>query len=303
MKTPNEIKFAIQKRLPSSVFSSIYYIWTNIISPLFNIVLKIKLLRFRKEIFKTVMHDGQVFKILISPKNGTVDSEIYLHGVYEPYFLSIIKKELKEGDTFVDVGANIGQHSLFASQVVGGAGLVISFEPLPKIYEQFKASIGENKKNNKCNNVNVYNLGCGEKEEEVTIFMADNVGASSIVDSNRGGEKVNIKIVRADSIIEKLDRKVDFIKIDVEGYEYEALLGLNNTLETQNPKILIEYSPYYYRLSDAAKGRKIIDMILELGYTIYDLEDNRKIVDKNSFELFENKNMMQTNFLCIYKNK
>lgn len=296
MPTLNETKFWLQKNLPTNLFKPIYLMWLNVVKPIFSFVNKSRLAKFKGESLTKFSHDGINFNIFTNTDNGTVDEEIILHGVYEPFFLSVIKKHLSPGDTFVDIGANIGQHSLFASQVIGTSGQVISFEPIPRIYEQFKKSVDINN----FENIDVYNLGCGSKEEELEIFSAEgNIGASSIVDSSRNTSKEKIKLAAADSILTKYG-KVSFIKIDVEGYEYFALQGLENTIEKYKPKMLIEYSPYYYNLFDKTHGQKIIEFLVRNDYVLYNLEDNDKIIDVNYLSELEQNGLRQTNFLAIY---
>jgi FkbM family methyltransferase len=296
MPTLNETKFWLQKNLPTSLFKPIYRLWLNIIRPVFSLIDKARLAKFRGESLTKFSHDGINFNIYTNTDNGTVDEEIILHRVYEPFFLSVIKKHLSPGDTFVDIGANIGQHSLFASQVVGNSGQVISFEPIPRIYEQFKKSVDVNH----FKNIDVYNLGCGSKEEVLEIFSAANVGASSIIDSSRDTDKEKIKLVTADSILEKYGN-VSFIKIDVEGYEYFAMQGLEKTIKKYRPKMLIEYSPFYYRLFDSSHGQKIIELLKHSDYLIYNLEDNDSLVDVEYAAKAETANLAQTNILVIPK--
>jgi FkbM family methyltransferase len=244
-------------------------------------------------------HDDVKFKIYINPLNGTLDKEIFLNGVYEPYFLSRIKQELRMGDTFVDIGSNICQHGLFASYVVGDTGKVIAFEPIKRLFGQ----INRNIEVNNIKNIIAHNLACGEKTETSLIHKRDaNIGGSSIVTSVDRKDSEEIQIVAADSILEK-ESQVNFIKIDVEGYEYFALLGLAKTIEKFKPKILIEFTPYLYNLSHPEHSIQILNLLLQAGYNIYDLEHkDMKLFSAEDFMVFINKeNILQTNLLCIYK--
>ena len=304
MLTTNEIKYILQKHTPKPVFYIIYIIWLKVILRVVNFYNSIRLYFFTKEMFKTFHHHNVTFDILLNPNNGTVDNEIYLHKVYEPYFLSIIKRELKEGDTFVDIGANIGQHSLFASACVGVNGKVISFEPIPRIYDQFLSSIKENIKNARegYNNISVHNLGCGESDKTLNIYSNNkNMGGSSLINMGQSTSHTEIKIVKADSFLEKL-KKIDFIKIDVEGYEYYALLGLQETIQKYKPKIFLEYSLDAYNYTaespDRNHGKLILDLLFTHGYTVYDLEDNDKVLDTDSFDNYMQNKISQTNLLC-----
>ena len=297
--TTSEIKFLIQKNTPSFVFKLIYSIWTNLLRPINEFKNNLRLKSFNSERMQKVKVCGEEFDILISPHRGTVDNEIFLQGSYEPEFLKLIKNNLDKGDTFVDIGANIGQHSLFASEVVEQKGKVISFEPIPLIYDQFNTSIAENNKRNKCENIYLYNYACGEKDYETVIYTSDiNMGASSMVDKSRG-KQVSIKVIKADEIL-KLENRVDLIKIDVEGYEYEALIGLEETIKKFHPKVIIEYSPCYYVNEKEVSKRLILEFFLERGYEIFDLEDNNNKVDMSYLEKVVKNKILQTNFLAVY---
>lgn len=227
-------------------------------------------------------------------KNGGVDGSIFLKGVFEPEYLELFKNNLDTGNTFIDIGANIGHHSLFASKVVGDNGKVIAFEPLKDIYNQFQESI--NKNNFK--NITLYNKGCGSKEEILTIYSTNkNIGGSSVIPSPDKRENGKIEIIVPDNILEN-EKRVDFIKIDVEGYELEVLKGLKNTIQKFHPKIFLEYSPYYYELKDENISREIVEFLLENNYRITDLENNNRDVNIDTLKIFEKENLRQSNFFC-----
>lgn len=295
--TINELKFIIQRYAPKQVFNTIAKIWRGILSPVLQATLyRLRLIRFTKTQDVWFRHAGIKFMIRIHPSNGTIDKEIYLHGVYEPHFLSLIKKLLKPGDVFVDIGANIGQHSLFASNIVSDTGKVIAFEPIERLYQQFKESITLNE----IHNIDVYNYGCSNIQETRNISTpTNNAGASSVIKSYAGGTDTKIRLRTADSVLAQ-ESRIDLIKIDVEGYEYFALEGLRETLSRFRPMLLIEYSPYYYGLlSDKDTGGKIITLLLTYGYEIIDLENNDELVD---LAYIKQLGVPQTNLLATLKN-
>ncbi|MDQ5957612.1 MAG: hypothetical protein QG614_587 [Patescibacteria group bacterium] len=292
MKT-NELKFTLMKILPKPIFKLVYFIWSHIAIHIFSFFWKNKLNNFKAPTVKEVNASGVKFQILIDPENGTVDNEIFLAGVYEPHFLSVIKEHLKEGGTYVDIGSNIGQHALFSSVVVGNTGKVIAFEPVKRIYEQFLKSVDINN----FKNIILYNNGCGERVENLPIYSSnENAGASSVLSSDNKQKIGDIDIIVPDDILIKED-KISLIKIDVEGFELEVLQGLKNTISKFKPIIFIEYSPYYYRMKDANKGKEIIQFLKSFNYNIFDIE-NQKYISVDDFEYYESNNIMQTNFLC-----
>lgn len=229
----------------------------------------------RRFAFFPLTYKNISFLISLDPQNGYIDEKIFDQGYFEPEMLDAFLRYLKPGMTFVDIGANIGQHTLFVSRIVGASGNVISFEPIPHLYEQIKRSVHANA----MTNCNIINAGCGEKEETKTLYINKaNIGGSSLVvpsiNSNDG--EISIKILKAEDIL--LDyEKIDLIKIDVEGYEYQALLGLEKIIARDKPVFFIEYSPSFYKRDvqnqEENDGLRLLALLQKYGYKIKDLDD------------------------------
>ena len=285
------------KNLLKKNFSATY---ARIRASLFSVYSKArtyKLTSFKEETPFSFSYAGVSFTIILNPKNGFIDQEIYWKGVYEEEILNFYTKHIHQGDTFVDIGTNIGEHTLFNAKLVGENGNVVSFEPIPRLFNQVNKSITLSR----LNNIQTINKACGEKEEEMTIYLRDqNIGGSSLVPFlEKEGEKEVISIITADSILKDL-KKVNFIKIDTEGYEYEALLGLKETLEKHSPSLLIEYSPIFYKHNQTEEkhnGIKILSLLKEYGYSLFDLEENEKKVE-DLLSWGESFTKDQTNIFC-----
>jgi len=232
------------------------------------------------------------FLIKLNPKNGVVDNVILGDGVLDGEHLKIIKNKLSPNSCFVDVGANIGQYSLFASQCIP-SGTVISFEPVKEIFEQFKESVIKNN----IKNIILYNKGCGDINTHTSIYKkAGDAGGSSIINQNFGEKESTeaIEVVTLDDVL--INKKnIDFIKIDVEGFEYETLLGAQNIIEKFKPILLIEYSPGIYKKNKEENGKLIIQLLLKNKYIINDLGDNRIIQSPNDEKI---QKMEMTYLLC-----
>ena len=206
------------ERLPKKQYDIVLKIWLNTYRKYTNAKDKIKLAQFKKPTYKKLKLDNISYKILIDPTNGHVDNYIYLNNFYEKNILLLIKKILRKKDVFVDVGANIGQHSIFAAKVVGLKGEVHSFEPIKKLQEQIKKSINANK----LKNMTLHPYACGNTTKEQTInILPHNIGGSSLK-KNKSEQKEKIKIIPLDTKI----TNANLVKIDVEGYEYNVLLGM-----------------------------------------------------------------------------
>lgn len=173
---------------------------------------------------------------------GSIDQLI----IYDEYN---IKNFLKEDSVVLDVGANIGVFSVYCANVCKN-GKVYSFEPVSFVFE----ILSKNTKNYK--NCFCFKLGVGSKNEEKIIKIRSwNPGYSTIDTENieRKAESFDIeekiKIVKLDDWIKESDiSKIDFIKIDVEGYELEVLKGAIETIKKFKPVLGI--SIHHPKLKD-----------------------------------------------------
>ncbi|MDX1652450.1 MAG: FkbM family methyltransferase [Brumimicrobium sp.] len=174
-------------------------------------------------------------KLFIDPvKDKGIEEVLYYTGTYEAGTLSFMNKYLKKGDTFVDVGANIGIMSLAGSKIVGPEGKVISFEPHPLTADILRSNIALNK----VENVKIFEDALGSQNGNAVIFdrWADNRGGASLVmGKEQEGRKIQMR-----TLSETIGAgKVDMIKIDVEGFELEVLKGSISVLKRDQPPILI----------------------------------------------------------------
>lgn len=141
----------------------------------------------------------------------------------------------------IDVGANIGNHSIYFSTFVTGA--TISIEPNPDILDVLNENLEAN-----CNEYVVYELAVGEAPGIGRIVIPadsiDNVGMAQV--HSVPGPGCNVRISTIDEIIENYDdricrkSKIALIKLDIEGMEVDALRGARNTLLNQKPELFIE---------------------------------------------------------------
>lgn len=175
-------------------------------------------------------------KLWIDPENDNgVERSLYYNGSYESGTINFIEKHLKSGDCFVDVGANIGLMSLKASKIVGKQGKVYSFEPHPNTAKILRFNISLNS----IINTETIEKGVGSKSDSAKIFDRWDVnrGGASLLPSNSEEKGYNIEVVTLDEMFS--DKAISMIKIDIEGYELEALKGAKQILSSTKPPILI----------------------------------------------------------------
>lgn len=185
----------------------------------------------------------------------TMDHAVRLmyHDIYEVDIVNVMRKFLKNGDTFIDVGSNIGYLSAVGLGIVGREGHVHSFEPVPQYFRRLQ----------KVNTLNPeYHIvpnacALGEKEATASINITNlsNIGWNTLVPGMMNQETIkqtiDVPVLRLDDYI--ADKNVDnigMIKIDTEGYEFPVLKGCSRYFVTPShrPAILVEIAPSAYRL-------------------------------------------------------
>lgn len=227
---------------------------------LFNFFYKKGMLSGNEELVSPILGD---FVIKCNP-NTWVGAQIIYLGEYEDHIKKIFQKNIFSGNTVLDIGANIGFHTLFFSNLVGNKGSVIAFEP---VVSNFKM-LTENINSNKLNNISALNVALGHKNEVIYInasIDSSNPGAFNLFEE--GETKILCKV--GDDIIN--ESRIDFIKIDVEGYEFFALQGLTKTIQKHQPKIVFEYDRVYQKKT-GLEPLVIFDLLASFNYSFYEIK-------------------------------
>ncbi len=140
---------------------------------------------------------------------------------------NIIRQILRSGDTYVDVGANIGTLSLFSKSLVGSLGRVYAIEANKTTFFRLKDNIELNNAD-----IKIYNFivsSDSNNQAYITNMSADDCNYVVEDDSSAQNSQA-IKTITLDKLLEK-ESSIRLLKIDIEGYEYEALLGAQDTLK------------------------------------------------------------------------
>lgn len=180
--------------------------------------------------------------------NEVLSNQLRTNGYHSRNDLLLFNEFLKPGSYFVDVGSNIGWHSIIASLLVGNSGKVFSFEPEPNNVEIFKQNILLNN----LNNVELTECAVLDKEQLIDFYLhPDNFGDHSIAESTHlrsyiksEQQRITIPARRIDTVISPDNfLKIDLIKMDIQGCESAALAGCSELFKIKKPPIIIEYSP------------------------------------------------------------
>lgn len=204
--------------------------------------------------------------------NSYIDWSVFFYGAYERENLLFLKALIdgKSNTVFIDIGANVGVHSLFMSQFCRE---VHAFEPNPTVGNKLVEKI----ELNAINNIVVHGVGMGIDDEELPYFApkGNNEGTGSFIEGysqNNEDNGILLTLVQGDRFFSKLGlRKIDLIKVDVEGFEKNVLTGLKQTIEQYRPIIFLEFS------EATRKSFSCLDEFMELfpkGYEVMKVSGN-----------------------------
>jgi len=173
----------------------------------------------------------------------------------------------KRGQVVIDVGASVGDYALLCARLVGKKGKVLAFEPNHQLFELLE----KNKLLNSFNNLLIFNLALSNRNG--IIEMRRGLGfLDSLVFKGKIAFSYKVKTTKLDNVINKVKlKKIDLIKIDVEGAEELVLRGASHTIKTFKPKILLEVH------SNALK-KECLNFLKKFGYRVVFVEKPKEKV-------------------------
>jgi len=183
-----------------------------------------------KNIQPIVHLDG--YQLSTIPDDIGISRELQIFKTHEPLTTKLTSKILEKGMTCLDIGANIGYYAFLESKAIGENGKVIAIEPSPINFKQLK----KNLELNNFSNVEVYNFACGDKEGKVELVLSPHSNLSYVAASRtkipEDAQIIEVQMIKMDDFVEeKKLSKVDFIRMDVEGYEINIFDGMWGTIK------------------------------------------------------------------------
>ena len=225
-------------------------------------------------------------------KNDTyIGTALELYGEYCEHEVDLFAKLVSEGDTILEIGANCGSQTVPLSKFVGNTGRVYAFEPQPVVFQNLCANLSING----VHNVRAFPFACGNKNgsiflPNVNYHDAGNFGMVQMQES--GTERVTL--VKLDDLF-KMNEKIKFIKIDVEGMESPVISGLSEIINHFKPSMYVENN-------GGDESKVLIELIWSLGYKIYwhiTYYYNENNFYKNPINIY--KNIASFNMLCLHQ--
>ncbi|MBE9158407.1 FkbM family methyltransferase [Nodosilinea sp. LEGE 06152] len=208
---------------------------------------------------------------------SNLGSSLVSIGTYEQATQKILADSIHEGSICIDVGANEGYFTCLMAKLAGKTGTVLAIEPqfrlLPLIFENLNENL--------CFNATVFNFCLSDKPNEklsINLWPETNTGASSVARHYRWGSKAQqIHAFNLDFLLENKNiEAVDFVKVDVEGYEYEVVCGMRKSLAMGKIKaVAIDY----HKTILESRGIDPLDIHENFSQAGYISSDNQVIFD------------------------
>lgn len=215
---------------------------------------------------------GKYGSFLVPTMDAVIGATILNTGVWAEKDIEFFSKIIQPGMTVFDIGANIGHHSVVFSKLVGPEGRVCAFEPQSLMFRYACANLALNN----CSNTKIFPSCLGDENGFVSMFPVsyesrNNFGALGVnrtVDDSEINKGETVSVYRLDTLISSeisdLD-SIDFIKIDVQSYEYFVLQGGIESINRWKPFIFMEISPSWMKLR-GYDYKKIYELLEEIGY-------------------------------------
>ncbi len=255
MRLLKNLIIIISKRGIKFLFSSIYYF------------LKVTLYKFfgHKVIKKKIYN----FKMNLDIFDKGISRTLLLFGERELEHKYILENCLKENMTVLDIGSNIGYYPLIELNKIKNTGKLISVEPSPENYEMLKKNLILNNFLNSETNIKIYNIAISEKSEIKKFYISNysNLNSFHLEKDNKYLNEASFINVKTKSILDISEgKKIDFIRMDVEGHEVKILNSLVEYIKKTNYKPMVLFEPHLKRYNKNNDIVNALNNIFLLGY-------------------------------------
>jgi FkbM family methyltransferase len=203
-----------------------------------------------------------------------IQQYIYYFGIWEPHITSWISSCLRPGDSFIDVGANIGYYSLLASRLVGAHGSVVAIEASPKTFLELQTNLILNK----LHNVRAINLAASDCQGTLKVFRGHehNIGLTTVLDRQGFELECEVNAAPLSEIVRPQEiKRARVVKIDVEGAELSVVAGMGPMISTGRPDLefIIVVDPAALAIRGTAP-EGLLKPFFDTGYHAYAVEND-----------------------------
>jgi len=213
--------------------------------------------------------------------NEGIDFSIYLLGAFERSTAAALRKLLRPGDVAMDIGANVGSHTLGMAKSVGDGGRVFAFEPTDFAFSKLQRNLSLNPQLQGHTRTAQTFLGAGHGQSvPAGLYAKWPLFNREGVHPKHRGQMATTLCAKYSSLDEFASRerisRIDLIKIDVDGNELPVLQGALNSLQRYKPTLVMEMSPYIHAEQNQ-NFADLVQLLAALGYSLTDIDSGRTV--------------------------
>jgi FkbM family methyltransferase len=195
--------------------------------------------RFKRK-DSVIVRDIQGSRMYLDIRDKGVSRELALMGIREALFTHTLQGALRDGDCVVDIGANIGYYALMEVRLIGPRGKVYAIEPVPHNMQLLEDSV----RLNNYGNIETFRLAIGQSNGISKLYLSDHPNWCSFNPPRKITGQIDVEVASLDSFLQDKKRP-DLVRMDVEGYEYEILMGMSGILKSDIPlRLFVEFHPH-----------------------------------------------------------
>ena len=206
-----------------------------------------------------------------------VQSTVFFFGEWEPNITAWIRRTLRPGDVFVDVGANVGYYTLLAAQLVGPSGAVVAIEASPSIFALLEENVALNP--DLANRIRCVNTAVLDRPGTVIVHHGPrhNIGLTSVVSPAADSwAEATVPAAPLDQLLTALEvERARIVKIDVEGAEWFVAQGMRQFLRerSRSLEVLLEITPHRV-VQTGHEPADVLRVFTDAGLEIYWIDND-----------------------------
>ncbi len=226
------------------------------------------------------------YKLKLDLADSGISRQLVIDGTREEQLRYVLKEEIGKGMTILDIGANIGYYPLMEAKLVGDYGLIYAVEPAPDNYKQLIKNI---ELNGLSHLFKTYNMGISNKKGKERFYLSTHSNLHTFIKEGfkdkyitKGVTEncIEVEVTDLSSFLED-NKHLEFIRMDVEGYEVEIIDGLEKAIKSGLFKGKIIFECHFPKYDNEKHNiRKPIEMLFENNYRVKTMTSNDEKVSK-----------------------
>jgi FkbM family methyltransferase len=239
----------------------------------------------RKDLVLKKIHGNKMYLKPIVKDIEDISTELYVTGTHESAATKIFRKQLTKGMRVMDIGANIGYFALIEAQILAIDGEVYAIEPVPNNFDLLKTNV----ELNAFSNIRLFQFAIADYNGFSKIYLSKYSNWHSLIRSaNSSDDYIIVETITLDKLLEvRGEPVVDYIRMDVEGFEGKIIRGMTHTLTTNsNLRLFIEFHPNLIEKIEGQSVKMLLEKLASFGFepSVVVIKNRNKVIQHMSME-------------------